>query len=188
MLKIYSVLLLSISIVQACWPPVSSMRSELSMEKNQMEHQNQINAIFTQLVDHFDVLNNNTWSQEYFVDDTYWKGPGGESMIIGLKWNLLSLRLDKDYKSGQILKLIFKYLIFLRINKTKKIWYLAIYVEFWILGCWITVRVREYEVNPDSVSIGTQMYRFCWAKKIKLNTITMQHKVPMIYCDNFLNI
>ena len=85
MLKIYSVLLLSISIVQACWPPVSSMRSELSMEKNQMEHLNQIKAIFTQLVDHFDVLNNNTWSQEYFVDDTYLKGPGGESMIIGLK-------------------------------------------------------------------------------------------------------
>ena len=74
------------------------------MEKNQMEHLNQIKAIFTQLVDHFDVLNNNTWSQEYFVDDTYLKGPGGESMIIGLKWNLLGLRLDKDYKSGQILK------------------------------------------------------------------------------------
>ena len=58
-----------------------------------MEHLNQIKAIFTQLVDHFDVLNNNTWSQEYFVDATYWKGPGHGPIFI-----------DKDYKSEQILK------------------------------------------------------------------------------------
>ena len=33
MLKIYSVLLLSISIAKACWPPVSSLRSDTSVEK-----------------------------------------------------------------------------------------------------------------------------------------------------------
>ena len=73
MLKTYSGLL-SISIVL-------SMRLDLSVEKHliledQYEGTNITKATFTQLVDHFDVLNNNTWSQEYFVDTTHWKGPG----------------------------------------------------------------------------------------------------------------
>ena len=77
------------------------------MEKNQMEHQNQIKAIFTQLVDHFDVLNNNTWSQEYFVDATYWKGPGPIFIYIGAEllagfgfWHLVTLiRNTVKYRS-----------------------------------------------------------------------------------------
>ena len=56
-----------------------------------MEYQYQFKAIFTQLVDHFDVLNNNTWSQEYFVDATYWKGPGPGPIFI-----YIGAELDSD--------------------------------------------------------------------------------------------
>ena len=67
------------------------MRLDLSEEK-QAILQNQYTGItkanFTQFVDHFDVLNYNTWSQEYFVDATHWKGIGYPVFInIGGEWD-----------------------------------------------------------------------------------------------------
>ena len=68
------------------------MRLDLSEEK-QAILQNQYTGItkanFTQFVDHFDVLNYNTWSQEYFVDATHWKGIGYPVFInIGGEWDI----------------------------------------------------------------------------------------------------
>jgi hypothetical protein len=37
---------------------------------------------FTQTVDHFDPLNNATFQQLYYVNDTYWSGPGGPIFIL----------------------------------------------------------------------------------------------------------
>jgi len=37
---------------------------------------------FTQTVDHYDPLNNATFQQQYYVNDTYWSGPGGPIFLL----------------------------------------------------------------------------------------------------------
>ena len=53
-----------------------------------------------QFVDHFDVMNNETWEQQYFVDEKHWKGPGySVFLLLGGEWNAKTFAFQDSWCS-----------------------------------------------------------------------------------------